>query len=139
MFSVIDSCTNSVISTVNVGPDPTGVGFNQDTGVIYVGIQGANHISLINGTNNQVIGNVTVGQGPVTPVYDPVHHNVNVTNYNSNDAPGNTVSVISTTPQTPPSTLSSAIDGNNNPVLNGGSTTSNKITFQVTTSGGTPL
>ena len=102
-----------------------------------MGNQGANYVSLINGTNNQVIGNVTVGQGPVTPVYDPGHRNVYVTNFHSNEASGNTVSVISTTPPAPPNTLiTSAIDGNNNPVQNGGSTTSNRITFQVTTSGG---
>jgi DNA-binding beta-propeller fold protein YncE len=38
-----------------------------------------------------------VGQGPVTPVFDPNNGNVYVTNFNSNQAPGNTVSVISTT------------------------------------------
>jgi Ca2+-binding RTX toxin-like protein len=63
---------------------------------------------------------------------------VYVTNYNSNDAPGNTVSVISTPPPIPPNTIiTSAIDGNNNPVQNGGSTSSNQITFQLTSSGGT--
>jgi YVTN family beta-propeller protein len=137
--SVIDSSTNSVTKTITVGPDPTGVGFDADNGIVYVGNQGANYVSLINGTNNMVIGNVTVGQGPVTPVYDPVHRNVYVTNFNSNEAPGNTVSVISTRPPTPPNTMiTSAIDGNNNPVQNAGSTSSNKITFQLTSSGGTP-
>ena len=83
-----------------------------------------------------------MGSGPVTPVYDPVHRNVYVTNFHSNEAPGNTVSVISTAvtpPPNPPNTVvSSAIDGNHNSVLSGGSTTSNQITFQVSTSGGTP-
>ena len=96
-----------VINTITVGPDPTGVGFDPDNGIIYVGNQGANYVSLINGLNNQVIGTVTVGSGPVTPVYDPVHHNVYVTNYHSNEAPGNTVSVISTstTPSPPPDSM----------------------------------
>ena len=51
-------------------------------------------------------------------LYEPVHRNIYVTNYQSNEAPGNTVSVISTTPPAPPNTLrTSAIDGNNNPVF----------------------
>ena len=77
--------------TITVGPDPTGVGFDADNGIIYVGNQGANYVSLINGLNNQVIGPVTVGSGPVTPVY---------TQYKE---PGNTVSVISTSSTMPPS------------------------------------
>jgi YVTN family beta-propeller protein len=139
VVSVIDTSTNSVINTITVGSDPSGVGYNPDNGDIYIGVHRENNVSLINGTNNLVIGNVTVDQGPVTPVYDPVHRNVYVTNFNSNEAPGNTVSVISTRPPAPPNTLiTSAIDGNNNPVQNGGSTSSNKITFQLTSSGGTP-
>ncbi len=127
--------------TITVGPDPTGVGFDADNGIIYVGNQGSNYVSLIDGSSNQVIGTVTVGSGPVTPVYDPVHHNVYVTNFHSNEAPGNTVSVISTTPLAPPNTLiTSAIDGNNNPVQNSGSTVSTSITFQVSaTPGGNPI
>jgi len=139
--SVIDSSTNSVTKTITIGPDPTGVGFDTDNGIVYVGNQGANYVSLINGTNNLVIDNVTVGQGPVTPVYDPVHRNVYVTNFNSNEAPGNTVSVISTRPPAPPNTLiTSAIDGNNNPVQNSGSTVSTSITFRVSaTPGSNPI
>ena len=38
-----------------------------------------------------------MGQGPVSPVFDPNDGNVYVTNFNSNASPGNTVSVISTT------------------------------------------
>jgi hypothetical protein len=82
-----------------------------------------------------------VGSGPVTPVYDPVHRNIYVTNYQSNEAPGNTVSVISTSTTSPPNTLiTSAIDGNNNSVHNGSSTVSTSITFQVTaTPGSNPV
>jgi len=38
-----------------------------------------------------------VGQGPVSPAFDPNNGNVYVTNFNSNGSPGNTVSVIFTT------------------------------------------
>jgi DNA-binding beta-propeller fold protein YncE len=37
-----------------------------------------------------------MGQGPVSPVFDPNNGYVYVTNFNSNGSPGNTVSVIST-------------------------------------------
>ena len=89
-----------------------------DNGNIYVGNQGSNYVSVIDGSQNQVIGTVTVGTGPVTPVYDPLHRNVYVTNYQSNEVPGNTVSVISTSSVSPSPTtvITSAIDGNNNPV-----------------------
>ncbi len=82
-----------------------------------------------------------MGSGPVTPVYDPVNHNVYVTNYQTNEVPGNTVSVISTTPPAPPNTsITSAIDGNGASVQNGGSTVSKSITFQVTaTPGSNPI
>ena len=106
-----------------------------------MGNQGSNYVSLINGSANQVIGSVTVGSGPVTPVYDPVHRNIYVTNYHSNEAPGNTASVISTSTTSPPNTvISSAIDGNNNPVQNGSSTVSTSIAFHVTaTPGSNPI
>ena len=108
-----------------------------------MGNQGSNYVSLIDGSKNQVIDTVTVGSGPVTPVYDPVHRNIYVTNYHSNEAPGNTVSVIftSTTPPASPNTIiTSSIDGNNNPVQNGESTTSNQIIFQVSaTPGSNPI
>ena len=81
VVSVIDTSTNSVINTITVGSDPSGVGYDPDNGDIYVGVHGENYVSVINGSDNQVIGTINVGSGPVTPVYDPVHHNVYATNY----------------------------------------------------------
>ena len=102
LVSVIDSSSNTVINTITVGSDPTGVGFDPDNGNVYVGNQGTNFVSVIDGSQNQVIGSINVGSGPVTPVYDPVHRNIYVTNFHSYEAPGNTVSVISTGATTPP-------------------------------------
>ncbi len=73
------------------------VGYNSANGNIYVGNQGTNYVSILSGATNKVIENVTVSEGPVTPVFDPNNGNVYVTNFNSNQAPCNTVSVISTT------------------------------------------
>ena len=42
VVSVIDTSTNSVINTVTVGSDPSGVGYDPDNGDIYVGVHGEN-------------------------------------------------------------------------------------------------
>jgi YVTN family beta-propeller protein len=94
---LISSIRQSLIGTLTGFVDPTGVGYNSANGNIYVGNQGSNYVSIISGSTNKVIGTVTVGQGPVSPVFDPNNGNVYVTNFNSNQAPGNAVSVISTT------------------------------------------
>jgi DNA-binding beta-propeller fold protein YncE len=60
-------------------------------------IRHSNYVSIVSGSTNKVLGNVTVGQGTVSPAFDPNNGNVYVTNFNSNGSPGNTVSVISTT------------------------------------------
>jgi hypothetical protein len=67
--------------------------------------------------------------------FNPTNKYVYVTNNNPN-----TVSVISTSTVVQPpthTTITSAIDGNGNPVPNGGSTPSTSITFQVTATAGT--
>jgi YVTN family beta-propeller protein len=134
--SVIDTRTNSVIATITGLPDPTGVGYNSATGNVYVGNQGSNYGSIISGSTNKVIDTVTVGKGPVSSVFDPKNGNMYVTDFNSNTAPGNTVSVISTVPAadtTPPdTTITSAVDGNGAAVRNGGATVSNSIQIAFT-------
>ena len=42
VVSVIDTSTNSVINTVTVGSDPSGVGYDPGNGDIYVGVHGEN-------------------------------------------------------------------------------------------------
>jgi YVTN family beta-propeller protein len=134
--SVIDTRTNSVIAAITGLPDPTGVGYNSATGNVYVGNQGSNYVSIISGVTNKVIDSVTVGKGPVSPVFDPKNDNVYVTDFNSNEAPGNTVSVISTVPHAdtiPPDTaITSAVDSNGAAVQNGGTTVSSSIQIAFT-------
>jgi YVTN family beta-propeller protein len=60
-------------------------------------IRHSNYVSILSCSTNKVIENLTVGQGPVSPAFDPNNGNVYVTNFNSNGSPGNTVSVIFTT------------------------------------------
>jgi|SRR5215469_217026 len=58
-------------------------------------IRHSNYVSIVSGSTNKVLGNVTVGQGRVSPAFDPNNGNVYVPNFNSNGSPGNTVLVIS--------------------------------------------
>lgn len=141
VVSVIDSKTNKVINTIPGFTNPAGVTFNSDNHFLYVANQGkltiANTVSKLNPSTNNIDETITVGSGPVTPVYNPATHNVYVTNFHSNEAPGNTVSVISTSsvPPTPvvDTIITSALDGNDAPIANNvGSTVSNKITFTFT-------
>jgi YVTN family beta-propeller protein len=94
--SIIDTTTNKLIDIMPGFQDPAGFGYDSTNGNIYVDNHGSNYVSVVSGSTNKVLYNVTVGQGPVSPVFDPNNGNVYVTDFNTNDAPGNTVSVIST-------------------------------------------
>ena len=122
--SVIDTRTNKLADILTGFADPTGVGYNSDTGNINVGNQGSNYVSIISGSTNKVIETVTVGQGPVSPVFDPNNGNVYVTNFNSNVSPGNTVSVISANTLTPKQAIQKLIDTIDNMHLGKGTTIS---------------
>jgi YVTN family beta-propeller protein len=133
--SVIDTRTSTLVEVISGFEDPSGVGYNSDTGNTYITNHGSNYVSIISGSTNKVIDTVTVGGGPVGAVFDPDNGNMYITNYEAS-----TVSVIATrTPIQPPTqtTINSATDGNGNPVQDGGSTVSTSITLQVTATPGT--
>lgn len=92
-------------------------------------------VSVISGELERVVGNpIPVGQFPENIAFDSADDDLYLTNSGSN-----TVSVISTISQQPPNTtITSAVDGNNAPVQNGGTTSSNSIKFVFTTAGGVP-
>nr|WP_307439630.1 hypothetical protein [Bacillus sp. V2I10] len=52
--------TNTVISTVSVGSNPTAVGVNPLTKVIYLANEGSINVSVISGNTNTVIPNFLV-------------------------------------------------------------------------------
>ena len=63
-ISVIDTATNTVIATVNVGTDPSGVAVTPDGKKVYVANQDSNNVSVIDTATNTVTASIPVGNGP---------------------------------------------------------------------------
>jgi YVTN family beta-propeller protein len=136
--SVISGQTNTVVgSPISVGQVPTAIAFDSANGKLYVTNFGSNNVSVISGSTNTVIGNpIPVGGGPFAVAFDSANGNIYVVNVSSE-----TVSLISTISLQPPhTTITSAVDGNNAPVQNGGTTTSSSIKIAFTaTQGSNPI
>ena len=64
IVSVIDTATNKVTATVNVGNNPIGVVVNPAGTKVYVANYGGNTVSVINTLANKVTKTVNVGNGP---------------------------------------------------------------------------
>jgi hypothetical protein len=89
-------------------------------------------VTVIDTNTNTVVGNpIPVGIGTRGIAYDPEHGRMYVVNSESS-----TVSVIQIT--TAAATINSAIDGNGSPVSNGGSISSDDITFTFSGTATTP-
>ncbi len=134
--SVIDSSTNAVVATVDVGSQPMYLVFNPSNDNVYVSNYRSNDVSVIDSSTNAVVATVDVGSQPRDIVFNPSNDNVYVGNIGSND-----VSVISSNavPVQPPTatTITSSVDGNENQVQNKSSTVSTSVTFEVTATQGT--
>ena len=89
--SVIDTATNKVTATVNVGSNPFGVAVSPDGTKAYVTNGGSNTVSVIDTATNTVTATVNVGKWPYGIAVSPVGTRVYVANENSNN-----VSVIDT-------------------------------------------
>jgi len=63
--SVIDTSTNTVMTTVPVGVTPRGVAITPDGGHAYVTNAGSNNVSVIDTATNTVTATVPVGRNPV--------------------------------------------------------------------------
>jgi YVTN family beta-propeller protein len=95
-ISVIDTTSNTVINTVDVGEKPGHLAGNPAGTRIYVANSGSNNISVIDTTSNTVINTVDVGEKPAHLAVNPAGTRVYVTNSASNsicviDIPSNTV------------------------------------------------
>ncbi|HXT83506.1 MAG TPA: beta-propeller fold lactonase family protein, partial [Verrucomicrobiae bacterium] len=99
--SVIDSSTNTVKATINVGSNPIDLAYDPETHNMYVANENSNTVSVIDSSTNTVKYTINVGSGPFNgnnPVgisYNPYNNNMYVTSFNSN-----TVSVIDSSTNT---------------------------------------
>lgn len=100
--SVIDTPTNTVIATVNVGLGPVATAVNPAGTRAYVSNQQANSVSVIDTSTNTVITSVGVGSQPGEPAVSPDGSRVYVPNQTSNN-----MSVIDTSTNTVVATVGS--------------------------------
>ena len=84
--SVIDTTTNTVISTVPVGINPTGVAVNKAGTKVYVANSGSHNISVIDTDTNKVISTLDVGANPKGIAINSAGTNVFITHSNSPDS-----------------------------------------------------
>ncbi len=59
--SVINTATNAVINTINVGTEPVGIDITPGGNLIYVVNKVSNNVSVINVATNTVIDTISVG------------------------------------------------------------------------------
>jgi YVTN family beta-propeller protein len=89
--AVINTVTNVLTATVNVGVYPLGSALNPAGTRVYIANQGSNTVSVINTANNTVIATINVGQEPTNLVVNPAGTRLYVANLG-----GMTISVIDT-------------------------------------------
>src|SRR5208283_5579460 len=94
--SVINTSTNSVLTTVPVGNGPYGVAVTPDGTAVYVANQASNDVSIIDTAKNTVKSTQFLGIGPTGIAVTPDGTKVYVTLYGNNDKRGNEVAVIDT-------------------------------------------
>src|SRR5437867_885066 len=88
--SMLNTITNKITGTVPLGPySPFGLAFDSSNHNIYVtnyasGGQSQSNTSIINGTTNKIVTNVTVGFGPTGIAYDLQNGNMYVACSRSN-------------------------------------------------------
>jgi YVTN family beta-propeller protein len=89
-LSVIDTNTGKVSSEINnVGDKPSDIYVDSKFNKVYVANSGDNTVSVINGTDNNIIKRIPVGKNPISIAFNPNDNKIYVAN--SGD---NTVSVI---------------------------------------------
>jgi YVTN family beta-propeller protein len=134
--SVINATTHQVAGNPITGESrPNSLAYNSNNGRMYVvnyadGIHGT--VSVIDTLTNTLVDTISVGSFPQGIAYDSDNGEMYVSNFDSG-----TVSVIATIQYPSHTTITSAVDGNGNPVQNGGSAISTSITFNVQATSGT--
>jgi YVTN family beta-propeller protein len=92
---VVDTATNTLAGSIEVGRHPAGIAIAPDGVRVYVVNNWSNTVSVINTATNTVTATVPVGSYPLGVAVSPDGTNVYVTN-----SIGNTVSVINTATNT---------------------------------------
>jgi YVTN family beta-propeller protein len=98
--SVIDTATNTLISTVDVGQFPLGIAVTPDGKKVYVANSNSNNISVIGAATKTVTVTINAGNTPRGVAVTPNGKKVYVANYGSNN-----VSVIDTATNTVTATV----------------------------------
>ena len=98
--SVINTATNTLVTTVTVGSNPYGVSVSPDGGRVYITNNFSNDVSVINTVTNAVVATVAVGSRPYGISVSPDGSKVYVANFQSNN-----VSVINTATNTVAATV----------------------------------
>jgi len=74
----------SVVATIPVGTEPTGVAYDAAKGELFVTNENSGNVSVISDATNTVVASVPVGIGPSGAAYDSANGEVFVTNTHSN-------------------------------------------------------
>ncbi|MCB0573626.1 MAG: beta-propeller fold lactonase family protein [Saprospiraceae bacterium] len=83
--SVINTATNTVTATINVGTNPYGVSVSPDGTKVYVTNNGDNTVSVISTATNAVTATITVGDAPRGIIVSDDSRRVYVANYGSDN------------------------------------------------------
>jgi len=81
---VVNTRTQSVVTTIPVGVGPQLLAVNHQTNRVYVANEGANTVSVLNGTTNSVVTTIPVDAGPVDIAINDETHRAYVTTAFSN-------------------------------------------------------
>lgn len=79
--SVVNTSTNSILTTIPVGDFPEGVAVNPDNSKVYISNQNSNNVSVISTASNSVVSTITVGNSPESIIVSPNGSRVYVCNY----------------------------------------------------------
>ena len=83
--TVISDATNSVVGTVLVGTQPSGLAYDSARGEVFVTNSNSNSVSVIMGTNDSVVATINVGHVPYgNPAWDGSQGELFVPNAGSN-------------------------------------------------------
>jgi YVTN family beta-propeller protein len=79
LVAIIDPSSGTVTGHIHTG-SPAPIVYDPDNGLVYTSNLDGNNVTVINGTDNQAVGSITVGNGPLGLEVDPQHNTLYVAN-----------------------------------------------------------